>query len=119
MRVRIRGAPERRAGAYLNVDVVVDLIFIPSAFFYPQPMPPGAISPAGMRVNSVYVHFDTPLATFRVAVFVVHLIDDILGVIITDDMLDVSDPILGARVAVCLTNLDLRGTIFNPLPTAA
>jgi hypothetical protein len=99
----------------LNVDVADDLTYIPSAFAHPLAMPPGGVIPAGTQVNSVYVHFDTPLATFGVADFVVHLNENILGVIFTDDLLDASDLILGAGGTIYPTNLDLRGTIFDPL----
>lgn len=100
--------------ANLNVDVADTLVDIPSAFSLGN-VPPGGVIPAGTRVSSVYVHFDTPLNEFGVAEFVVHLNEDILGVIMTDALLDASDPILGNGATAYPTHLGLRGAVVDPL----
>jgi hypothetical protein len=100
--------------ANLIVEVADTLVDIPSAYSLGN-VPPGGVIPAGTRVSSVYVHFDTPLNAFGVAEFVVHLNEDILGVIMTDALLDASDPILGNGATIYPTHLGLRGAVVDPL----
>ena len=96
-------------GSDLQVDVADP--GIPGSYFSGGSYSPGVI-PAGTRVSSVLVHFDFP----GVPVFaetrelIVHLDEDIIGVILTDELLDASDPIVGSAATLYPTGLDQRGT---------
>lgn len=100
-----------KTGLTLGADLAVDIADpgIPGVYSSGDAYAPGVV-PAGTRVSSVFVHFDTPGNNFFVSDFIVHLDEDILGVILTDDLLDASDPIVGNGGTTYPTGLDQRGT---------
>ncbi len=100
-----------KTGLTLGADLAVDVdsAGIPNVYSSGDAYSPGVI-PAGTRISSVFVHYDTPGDNFNVADFIVHLDEDILGVILTDDLLDASDPIVGNGGTLYPTGLEQRGT---------
>jgi hypothetical protein len=77
---------------------------------------PGVI-PAGTTVSSIMIHFDhvpAPLAFTDSAAFNVFTDEDIIGVILSDDLLDESDLIVGAPGTIYPHGLALRGTTVDP-----
>ena len=75
-------------GAGLNVDV--GLSGIPGVYQTGDAYAPGVI-PAGTHVNSFFVHFDTPGVNHQSMQVFIQTDVDILGVILSDDLLDASD----------------------------
>ena len=78
---------------------------------------PGVI-PAGTTVSSIMIHFDhipSPLNFTDSAAFNVYTDEDIIGMIVSDDLLDQSDLIVGAPGTIYPQGLALRGTTVDPL----
>jgi PEP-CTERM motif len=100
-----------KTGLTLGADLAVDIdgAGIPDVYSSGDAYSPGVI-PAGTRISSVFVHYDTFADNFGVADFIVHLDEDILGVILTDNLLDASDPIVGNDGTLYPTGLEQRGT---------
>ena len=76
---------------------------------------PGVI-PAGTRVSSFMIHFDIIPAPFGpdTASLILHTDENIIGVILSDNLLDASDPIVGAPGTIYPTGLALRGATVDP-----
>ncbi len=98
-------------GDPLSVDI--GLSGIPGVYMTGDAYAPGVI-PAGTEVSSFFVHFDTPNVDHQSMQVVIQTDADILGVILTDSLLDDSDPILGAPGTTYPTGLALRGTTSDP-----
>jgi hypothetical protein len=78
---------------------------------------PGVI-PAGTTVSSIMIHFDhipvQPFDAVDSAAFWVITDEPIIGVIVSDDLLDDSDAIVGADGTIYPHGLALRGTTVDP-----
>ncbi len=98
-------------GAPLQVDISDP--GIPGVYSTGDSYAPGVI-PAGTRVSSFFIHYDTPGVNVGEGEFLINTDADILGVILTDNLLDASDPILGNAGTIYPTGLQLRGTTSDP-----
>ena len=104
---------EEADGLVLGSDLDVDIASggIPGIYHSGDALSPGVI-PAGTRISSALVHFDTGgVPVFPVtAKLTVNFDEDIIGVILSDELLDLSDPLVGYAGTTYPAGLDQRGT---------
>jgi hypothetical protein len=97
-------------GADLRVDVFG--AGIPGQYSSGGALSPGVI-PAGTRISSALIHYDflgVPMPFPVMAELNVTFDQSIIGVIVSDELLDLSDPLVGNLATQYPTGLDQRGT---------
>lgn len=100
---------QERSNFVLPSDVSVDMSMPGTVNFAGMFATPGVVL-AGTRVDSIFVHYDTPQIMLGMRAVQVFMDRPILGVILSDQLLDDSDAILGAPGTGYPGGLMFRGT---------
>lgn len=98
-------------GGPLSVDISAPGIYTRNN------LPAVSTLPSGMEVNSYYFHFDSVGSSIAKTVGEVVFPNDVLGIIITEPLLDASDAVVGAAGTLYPTGAFDRGFDALPLPS--